>query len=367
VDVLTTRALGRATLARQLLLERADRPVPDTLEHLLGLQAQAPNAPYVGLWSRLAGFEAPALAKEIAERRAVRIPVMRNTIHLVTAGDARLLYPLTTPVLVRTFASSGFARNLAGLDLDPVLAAGRALLDESPRTGPELAALLQQSWPHHDATSLSYAVRFLLPVVQVPPRGIWGESGPATWALAETWLDAPLHADPEPDPVVLRYLAAFGPATVADVQAWCGLTRLRAVVDRLRDRLRVFRDEAGRELFDLPDAPRPDPDIPAPPRFLPEYDNVLLSHADRARVIPDNRRPPLPPGNGGTTGTVLVDGLMRGTWKITRSAGGTGGAATLTVEPYDRLSAPDRAAVAEEGARLLGFAAADADDHDIRM
>jgi hypothetical protein len=161
----------------------------------------------------------------------------------------------------------------------------------------------------------------------------------------------------------MRYLAAFGPATVRDVQAWSGLTRLREVAERLRPRLRSFRDGRGNELFDLPDAPRPDPGTPAPPRFLPEYDNLLLSHADRSRVIADGRPVPLFPGNGAGFGTVLVDGFFRATWRITRH----GDAARLVVEPFQRLSGGDTAAVTGEGARLLALAAADAETHDVQF
>src|SRR2546421_10529673 len=203
---------------------------------------------------------------------------------------------------------------------------------------------------------MAFAVNVLVPVVQVPPRGIWGASGPAALAPLESWLGAPLDPKPSGDALLLRYLGAFGPATVKDAQMWSGLTRLREVADRLRPRLRTFRDESGAELFDLPDAPRPDPETPAPPRFLPEYDNLLLSHADRSRVIPDGRPVPLPPGNGGNTGTLLVDGDFRATWTIARADG----SATLTVEPFVRLPRRDATAVTREGARLLALTDPDA-------
>jgi Winged helix DNA-binding domain len=351
--VLGPRALGRAALERQLLLRRSDLTALAAIEHLAGMQSQAPNAPYVGLWTRLAGFAPEHLAALMTERAVVRAHLMRNTVHLVSARDFLAARELYRPVLARRFAGTGFARNLAGTDLEPVLAAGRDLLAASPRTRAELGRLLGPAWPGRDPVSLAYAVTHLEPTVQVPPRGIWGASGPAAFTTAEAWLGERPAPDPSPDRLVLRYLAAYGPATVADAQAWSGLTRLGEVAERLRPRLRTFRGEDGAELLDLPGAPRPDPDTPAPPRFLPEYDNLLLSYADRSRVIPGRRRVPLPPGRGGTGGTVLVDGRWAGTWTIARE----GGAAALVIEPFARLTAGQAADVTAEGARLLAFAA----------
>jgi len=210
---------------------------------------------------------------------------------------------------------------------------------------------------------------YLMPMVQIPPRGVWGARAAVMLATVESWIGRPADADADagmaPDDLVLRYLAAYGPATVNDIQLWCGLTRLGEVAERLRPRLRTFRDDHGRELYDLPDAPRPDQGTPAPPRFLPEYDNVLLSYADRTRLIPDGRQVPLPPGDGGRCGTLLVDGLFRGTWAITRHRD----AATLHVKPFASMPAHNAttAAITEEGQRLLAFFAADAASHDIRF
>jgi Winged helix DNA-binding domain len=363
-EVLGQRALNRALLERQLLLRREDVGALEAIEHLAGMQAQAPNAPYVGLWTRLAGFRTDHLAELLARRAVVRTHLMRNTIHLVGAGDGVAVRRLMQPFLDRSFASSVFARNLAGIGLPALLDAGRALLRDGPRTRDELGRLLGQRWPGYDPISLAQAITHLVPTVQVPPRGIWGSSGQAAYTATDAWLgDLPVPGL-SLDGLVLRYLAAFGPATVRDIQAWCGLTRLREVTERLRPLLRTFRDTGGRELLDLPDAPRPDPDTPAPARFLPEYDNVLLSHADRTRIIPDRRTVPLPPGLGGSNGTVLIDGFWRATWKITRQRGGT---VTLRVEPFTEFSAEQTAGVTAEATGLLAFVAPDAEAIEIKL
>lgn len=221
-----------------------------------------------------------------------------------------------------------------------------------------MGRVLGERWPERDPTSLAYAIRHLVPLVQVPPRGIWGARGEAAWTPVEAWLDRPLRSDPSPDRVVLRYLAAFGPASVADMQAWSWLTRLREVVERLRPQVRAFRDEHGHELFDIAEAPLPDPDTPAPPRYLPEYDNALLSHADRSRIIAAEDRDRV-----FTRGAVLIDGFVRGAWKVKRERA----AATLLVETFGSLPRRDRPSVVEEGARLLDFVAADAPARDVRL
>jgi len=200
-------------------------------------------------------------------------------------------------------------------------------------------------------------------LVQVPPRGIWGKGGQVICTSAQAWLGRPLEDDPSPEDMVMRYLAAFGPATVKDVQQWCGLTRLRDVVERLRPRLATFRDEAGNELFDLPDAPRPNPDTPAPVRFLPEYDNLFVSHADRTRIISETDLKRLRTTERLVRGSVLVDGFFRGLWQIRLQRG----VATLHIESYGPLSNHDRDTVAEEGEHLLAFAASNAKTREIEF
>ncbi len=362
-DVLSRRALNRALLERQMLLRREALPVLDTVERLVGMQAQVPANPYIGLWTRLEGFRPQDLAQPISDRQAVRAPLLRTTIHLVTARDCLTLRPALQSVLERTLKNTAYGRGVVGMDTEALLATGRSLLEERPRTLTELGKLLAERWPEREPANLAYAIHYLLPLVQVPPRGLWRTSGQATWTTVEAWLSRPLDAAPSLEAMVLRYLAAFGPASVADVRTWSGLTGLREVVERLRPQLRTFRDEHGSELFDLPDAPRPDPGTPAPPRFLPEYDNVFLSHADRSRIIADDHRARLATKNSVGPGPFLLDGFVRGTWKIDRQRTGT----TLCLNPLEPLDAPDRTALEEEAARLLAFLAPDAQPQDIQV
>ena len=303
--VLGRRARNRALLERQLLLRRVRRPAAEVVEHLVGMQAQEPRDPYVGLWTRLEGFDPGELGHLVGNRQVVRSPLMRTTIHLVSARDCLTLAPLLRPVLERNYwTGSPFGRKVKGVDLDAVLAAGGALLDEQPRTNAQLRAFMAERWPDYDASSLAYAVHHLVPVVQVPPRGVWGQKGLPTWATTERWLGRPVEAAPSIDQVVLRYLAAFGPAGTMDVQAWSGLTRLREVTDRLRPSLRSFRNEAGKELFDLPDAPRPDPLNPAPDPVHAQEDNLARYNAPRT---PSSLRSwPSWPSMGGTCAPALT-------------------------------------------------------------
>ena len=369
-DVLSPRALNRALLDRQLLLRRVPRPpcapeqsdrVIAAVEHLLGLQAQAPFPPYYGLWSRLADFRTDELAGLLTGRQVVRIALMRGTIHLVSAADCLELRPLFQPVLDRGLAGS-FGRQLAGVDRAALAVAGRELAEQQPRTFSELGGLLAPRWPGHPPDALAQGVRALVPLVQVPPRAVWGASGLARHTSAESWLGRPLSAAATLDTLVRRYLAAFGPASVMDVQAWSGLTRLREVVDRLRPGLRAFRDENGAELFDLPGAPRPDPGTPAPVRLVAEFDNLLLAHADRSRVISDDGRKKMFTRPNIYPGAVLIDGLVAGIWRVSLSAR----AAIVQVAPFRKISSQEREAISDEGTRLLASAAPQA-AHEIRF
>jgi Winged helix DNA-binding domain len=345
--MLERRALNRAILARQHLLDRAAMPVEAMVEHLVGMQAQNPLDPYTGLWSRLAGFAPDQLSSLITDRRAVRMGLLRTTLHLVTDRDALALYPVVRPVLGRAWPGSPFARQLTGVDIEAVVAAARAILEQQPQTTSALGMLLHERWPDRDPSSLAYAARFLLPIVQIPPRGIWGRTSPATWTTLEAWLGRPVNGDPAPDTAVLRYLAAFGPATVGDMRIWSWVTGLPQVVERLRPQLVTFFDEAGRELLDLPDAPRPPADTPAPPRFLPAFDNLLLSHQDRSHVFAESAFGRV----AGWVGTFLVDGFVRGLWRIDAKKDES----LLILEPFEDLRDADSEALLDEGSRLLAF------------
>lgn len=348
-DVLSARALGRATLARQWLLSRQTGPtVPEAVHHLVGLQAQEPQDPYLGLWSRLSRFRPQELSDRLEDRQVVRIVVMRGTVHLVTAADCLVLRPLAQPILDKEIQRHrDHGPVVAKADLPEVLAFARPFLAE-PRTGAQLRAALAERFGH-DGAALAYACRNFLALVQVPPRGLWRRSAQVTVATAEAWLGRPLEAAPSIDDVVVRYLAAFGPATTADVAAWSGLTGLGEVIDRLRPMLRSFRDERGRALVDLPEAPRPDPGTPSPPRFLPTYDNLLLSHADRSRFVPPGNQ--AVPATAPVRGTVLHDGWLAGTWSTDRA----GGEVVLEVRLARPLSARAQGSVAAEGRRMLRF------------
>jgi winged helix DNA-binding protein len=349
-EILTERQLNRALLERQLLLRRSDLGVVDAMEHLVGMQAQSPNAPYLGLWSRLSDFTIAQLADAITDRRLVRISLMRGTIHLVSARDCRTLQPLLRPIFARAVANSPALPPPS--EVDAVLTVADSLLVESPRTLAELRVLLGEHRQDLDPESMARAARYLLPLIHVPPKGIWGRGGQARLTTVQAWLGADVDDEPRLDDLLPRYLAAFGPASVKDMQTWCGLTGLREVVDRLS--LRTFRDPSGTVLYDIPDGLLPDPDTPAPVRLLPEYDNCLRSHTDRRRVMSDaNRALLFATKNDAPMPAFLIDGFVRGTWKLDRA----NKVATLIIRPFGALSKKDAVAVGAEARRLLEFAA----------
>jgi hypothetical protein len=360
------RQLNRATLARQLLLERSGLDPIAAIEQVVGLQAQTPQSWYTGLWSRLADFDPVAFGALLESRDAVRIALMRSTIHLVSARDALFLRPIVQAAT--DLAHLAYGARWEGLDLDAVAATARVLLEQSPLTFAQLGAKLQESWPDHDVQALGQAARMKLALVQTPPRGVWGKSGLAKHTTVESWLGGTVDVASTPpgvasvDAMALRYFGAFGPASVRDLQAWCGLTRLGEVVERLRSRLVVFRDEDGAELFDLPEAPRPDADVPAPVRFLYDYDNLLLSHANRSRMAGYDTSVLGATRNGILPNFVLVDGTVRAAWTLVHDKS----AATLGIRLLGPVSAAQREELAAEAAAFVSYAAEGASTVDIR-
>ncbi len=325
-------------------------PALAMIEHLAGLQAQVPKDPYVALWSRLQAFEPAELEALLLERRAVRSVLMRSTVHLASIDDALAFRPMVQPVLDgELFKNKTWSVGLVGVDLEPVIAIGRELLEERPRSLAELRVAMAERFPDRDATTLAYACRGRLPTLQVPPRGLWTTSGQVKLTTLDHWSGRPLGTDAAPDAMVLRYLAAFGPASTSDVGAWSRLAGLKEPMERLRPTLRTYRDERGRELFDVPDGPIADEDLPAPVRFFPDYDNVFLSHADRSRIIPETLRASERSLIGGSS--FSVDGFMAGFW----TTAGKGADRTIALEPMATLTPAQRRAVEAEALALLRF------------
>ncbi|GAB1509729.1 winged helix DNA-binding domain-containing protein [Actinophytocola sp. KF-1] len=361
MTVLGTRALNRAALARQLLLDRADLPVRDAVAHLCGLQAQEPQEPFAGLWSRLHAFDPASLSDLLSERVVVRTHLMRRTVHLLTADDVLAWRSRHDPML-RQKVLGTYRRELAGVDLDELAAAGRAVLaDGEPRSMGDLARAVADRWPAADTRALGeMLVAALIPMVQLPPRGLWRAKGGVRNLAVSAWLGrdpdppAPDGADPVGEALVRRYLAAYGPAAVADIRAWSGLAGLPKAVAAIRDELVSFRDERGRELLDLPGAPRPDPDTPAPVRFLPAFDNAILGYDDRTRIIDDEHRLLSVAG----ARVVLVDGRVAATWTVEDGA--------VVVAPLRPFTRAERAEVTSEGTALAMFLS-DKENDEIRF
>lgn len=361
--VLSTRALNRATLARQLLLAREATPALAAIERLAGLQAQEAAPPFVGLWTRLEGFRREELRGLLGRREVVRTPWLRATLHLVSAADFRALRGAVQPALTAALQSA-LRKRADGLDLAALAGEGRAFFEAGDRTFDDLRTALAERHPDGDVRAMAYAVRTHLPLVQVPEDGApWAFRARACFAPAATWLDAAPDEDPRPHPLVRRYLAAFGPASVADAQAWSGLRGLRDAFRELRPTLAAFRDERGRELFDLPEAPRPPEDAAAPVRFLPEFDNLVLAHDDRSRIVADAHRAAIVTANLRVRATFLVDGFVAGTWRVERSRK----TATLVVEPFAALPGGAAAALEAEGTALLAFAEPEARSTAVRI
>jgi hypothetical protein len=335
-----------------MLLARVNLPVLDAIERLVGIQAQDPNSPYFGLWTRIKGFRPEDLSNLIQDKKVVRLALMRSTIHLVSSQDGMSLRPLVQTVQESVLKNS-FGKYLNGLDIQAIAEAGRALVETKPLTFSELGKLLGKQWPNVELAALAAVVRTLVPLVQLPPRGIWGKSGQAVHTSAESWIGTLPFSKLTTEDIILRYLAAFGPATIRDIQVWSGLTRLNEKVEQLLPQLIIFHDDQGNELLDIPNAPRPDQNIPSPPRFLGGFDNILLSYADRKRIIDEAYRNIVFTKNGIIRPTILIDGFVSGIWKFQKEKG----TVTLIIDLFKKLPDEEHNALMEEGTRLLDFIA----------
>ncbi len=348
--VLDARALNRATLARQFLLDRAEIPALDAITHLCGVQAQEPQEPFLGLWSRVRDFAPKELDELLIGRQVVRAHLMRRTVHLVATADA-LAWRARHDGMLQQRVLTTYKRELAGVDVDELAAAARALLaDGEPRSMGETARALADRWPDASPRALGeLVIAALVPTVQLPPRGLWQVRAGVRNTPVEQWLGRPVDppapegTDPVGADLVRRYLAAYGPAASADLRAWSGLTGLPAAVATVRPELITFRDARGRELLDLPDAPRPDPETPAPPRFLPAFDNAILGYDDRSRIIDDADRGLSVAG----ARVVLVDGRVSASWTVDDGI--------VTVAPLRAFTRAEADEVTEEGQRMAMF------------
>lgn len=358
--ILKLRELNRAMLARQMLLARETISVSAAVERLAGLQAQLASAPYVGLWTRLQNFKREDLASLIDARKIVKATFIRATLHLVTAEDYLRFRTTLQPLLAG--AASAIAKDRGEFNLDKVLKAARAYLAEKPRTFADISDRLAELLPDVDVGAMRYTVRTHIPLVQVPIATGWSYPSKPEFTLAESWLGQKISPKEFLPELVKRYLAAFGPASVTDAQTWLGL-KLKDTFEALRPELQTYRDENRRELFDLPGIELPAEDVPAPLRFLPEFDNLLLSHSNRTRVVAEENRPQVYLPALRVAATILVDGFVRGAWKVEKAKS----AATLVITPFEKLAKKDRTALMEEAALLVRFVEPAAKSYDVRF
>jgi hypothetical protein len=351
---LNLRELNRATLARQGLLERSQTGATAMVEQLLGMQAQEPKPPFIGLWSRIEGFDAADLRGALAGGAVVRATLMRATLHLMSASDYAAFRSALQPALDSAMAGILKARG-EGIVVDDVLAAARKLLARGKKlTFDEIRDALRDQFPDVDHRALGYVTRTGLPLVMVPTDDAWGFPRDSQFTLV-----GKVGKQAATEELVRRYLAAFGPATPADMQIWSGLKGLKGVFAAIEDQLEML--DGG--LYDLPGALRPGGDADAPVRFLPAFDNVLLAHKDRTRIIEDEHRPKVITKNLRIPPTFLVDGFAAGIWSIKA----TKTKATLTIEPFGKLTKKAQKELAQEGEALLRFADARVETLDIRF
>jgi hypothetical protein len=361
---LSLRELNRTTLARQFLLERADLPVVDAVTHLVALQAQLARPPYVGLWTRLVGFTRADLSTQIERKHIIKATFLRGTLHLLTAANYLQLRATLQPVL--TSALDGIVKQRgARVDVPRLVEAARALMLERPCSFAQITTLLTGLVPDGDPGAMRYAVRTHLPMVQVPNQKGWSYPGNPQFTLADAWLGTTVPTSERRPDLVKCYLAAFGPATVKDMETWSYLKDLQPVFDTLRSELVVYRSEPGRrsEVFDLPDSPIADEEAPVAVRFLPEFDNLLLAHQDRTRVVPRAYRSKVYLSGLRVAATVLIDGFVAATW-ITERVKQT---ASIIISPLEPLGKAVRAQLTDEAEQLVRFVEADAQSFEVRI
>lgn len=346
--LLTDRALNRTLWVRQHLAEPAPSDPVDMVRHLVGLQAQEGRSPYLSLRARLRGFDPTTLSDAIAERRLVRFLTLRGTVHVLAPDDAVTLRPWVQPTLDRISRGNNLsrpARDLASAELD---AAVRRILSDGPLPVGELGVRLAESFPGVPEGALRNAARERVPLVQLPPRGLWKQSGGVVYELVDRWLGQPL-GEPDVRDLVRRYLRAFGPATAADMTKWSSVTGLGPVFTGMADELVAHEAEDGRVLWDVPGAAVADASLELPVRLLGPYDNLWLAHAGRSRVATSDALKQWMGRNGASGGTALVDGFLAGTWRLV--------AGHVEVRPARPFTKGERAAVAEEAARVEAFLA----------
>jgi hypothetical protein len=369
---ISLRSLNRATLARQMLLERAELPIATAVERLAGLQAQHPDWPRVGLWSRLSGLGPTDLAEALARREVVRATLMRSTLHIVSAADFWAFSAVTLPVRQNQFRLyfKEEATDPGLIDrLRPAHEAALAALAEKPRSMAELRTVLNAAAPKAAKRHELYLGRHFtatVPLIDFPAPAGEARYGRSSYVSAADWQGPPPPEAVDPQRalalVAERYLGAFGPASGEDFAAWLGRrwTQVRPGIEALADRLVTFTDETGRELFDLADAPRPSPRKAAPTRFLARWDSLLLGHQPkfRTRILWADHHAVVNRANADVLPTFLVDGFVAGTWRHGPSKRNTPG--QLELSPLRRLSARELSDLRAEAKRLVGFLDQDA-------
>lgn len=352
---ITQRELNRTLLDRQLLLSTSKVKTMQALERLVALQAQVASPPYFGLWSRVEGFNPSELMKLRDQGKAVRAALLRSTLHWVTASDYTWIRPILQPALERAWQGF-FGVRKSSIEVQPLCQAAREILNAGPISMSSLSDEMLKHFPAWNKHAMEYGVRTHLPLVQVSPAGTWKGGTAARYALFEVAPKA------DATRLVRSYLAAFGPATPKDIAAWAGFSAIGKTMEAMRDELSTYKDEDGRILYDLPKAKIIAGDTPAPLRFVAEYDNLILAHADRSRIVPEALRKQVFLTAGRVRATVLVDGFVAGAWKLEKDKKQT----RLVVEIFCRQPKAVRDAIQAEGERLLQFAEAEQGHLDVR-